>query len=166
MITCAACRSVDTGEAKFCRKCGAPMGNPVAQLQTTPPPLPARESSSTANRTPTALLVINILLFGLLQLTVVFVVPIFAAMFADFGAQLPGPTQLLLDFSSFCRRWWLGEAIFSAALTLAVIRSANHHYLETWLIVALFIQGVSLAFMVFSLFFPIFQLGAVAGGLP
>ncbi len=34
---------------------------------------------------------------------VVFVVPVFGEMFADFGSELPGPTQLLLDASDFLR---------------------------------------------------------------
>ncbi len=35
---------------------------------------------------------------------IMFVVPVFGEMFADFGAKLPGPTQALLDFSHFLRR--------------------------------------------------------------
>jgi len=35
---------------------------------------------------------------------IVFIVPVFGAMFADFGAKLPGPTQALLDLSAFMRR--------------------------------------------------------------
>ncbi len=33
---------------------------------------------------------------------IVFIVPVFGEMFADFGADLPGPTQALLDVSNFC----------------------------------------------------------------
>lgn len=36
---------------------------------------------------------------------IVFIVPVFGAMFADFGAKLPGPTQALLDLSGFMRRY-------------------------------------------------------------
>lgn len=35
---------------------------------------------------------------------ILFIVPVFGAMFADFGAKLPGPTQALLDFSDFLKR--------------------------------------------------------------
>jgi type IV pilus assembly protein PilC len=46
------------------------------------------------------------------------VVPIFAEIFKDFGAQLPGPTQFLIDVSDFIRSDWyllalgIGGAIF------------------------------------------------------
>ena len=34
---------------------------------------------------------------------ILFIVPVFGEMFADFGAELPGPTQKLLDLSAFMR---------------------------------------------------------------
>ncbi len=34
---------------------------------------------------------------------IIFIVPVFAAMFADFGANLPGPTQALMNLSDFMR---------------------------------------------------------------
>src|SRR5215472_14919567 len=48
------------------------------------------------------------------------VVPIFAEIFKDFGAKLPGPTQFLIDVSEFIRGEWyfivlgLGALIFGA----------------------------------------------------
>lgn len=39
---------------------------------------------------------------------IVRVVPVFGEIFADFGANLPGPTQFLLDLSAFVRgNWWI-----------------------------------------------------------
>ena len=39
---------------------------------------------------------------------IVKVVPVFAQIFADFGAKLPAPTQFLIDLSNFIRgEWWL-----------------------------------------------------------
>ena len=40
---------------------------------------------------------------------ILFIVPVFGEMFADFGADLPKPTQFLLDFSDFLKAngWWL-----------------------------------------------------------
>ncbi len=47
-----------------------------------------------------AIVLVNVLL--------IFVIPVFAAMFADFGAKLPVPTQLLIDLSHFMGHfWWL-----------------------------------------------------------
>lgn len=42
-----------------------------------------------------AVILVNVLL--------IFVIPVFAAMFADFGAKLPTPTQLLIDLSNFLK---------------------------------------------------------------
>ena len=35
----------------------------------------------------------------------IFAVPVFAEMFADFDAELPYPTQILLDIALFTERW-------------------------------------------------------------
>ncbi|MBS0660482.1 MAG: type II secretion system F family protein [Verrucomicrobia bacterium] len=37
---------------------------------------------------------------------IVKVVPVFADVFKDFGKPLPGPTQMLVDFSEMCREYW------------------------------------------------------------
>ncbi len=37
---------------------------------------------------------------------VIKVVPVFAEIFADFGSELPGPTQLLVNISDFARGYW------------------------------------------------------------
>jgi type IV pilus assembly protein PilC len=42
-----------------------------------------------------AIVLVNVLL--------IFVIPVFAAMFADFGAKLPKPTQMLIDLSNFLK---------------------------------------------------------------
>ena len=42
-----------------------------------------------------AIVLVNVLL--------IFVIPVFAAMFADFGAKLPAPTQMLIDPSNFLK---------------------------------------------------------------
>jgi type IV pilus assembly protein PilC len=44
----------------------------------------------------------------------VFIIPTFAKLYADFGSELPGPTRLVLALSSFVRtKWWLlGGIIF------------------------------------------------------
>jgi len=45
-----------------------------------------------------AIVLVNVLL--------IFVIPVFAAMFADFGAKLPVPTQMLIDLSHFMGHYW------------------------------------------------------------
>jgi type IV pilus assembly protein PilC len=41
----------------------------------------------------------------LVNVLLIFVIPVFSKMFADFGKALPAPTQLLIDFSNFLRGW-------------------------------------------------------------
>lgn len=48
---------------------------------------------------------------------IIFIVPTFAKMFSGFGAELPKPTQMLLDTSNFIRGYWY---IVIAAVSAAV----------------------------------------------
>jgi type IV pilus assembly protein PilC len=43
---------------------------------------------------------------ALVNVLLIFVIPVFAAMFADFGAKLPAPTQFLIDLSNFMKKYW------------------------------------------------------------
>lgn len=43
------------------------------------------------------------LAFALVNVLLIFVIPVFADMFADFGAKLPAPTQFLIDLSDFLK---------------------------------------------------------------
>ena len=46
------------------------------------------------------------LAIALVNVLLIFVIPVFASMFADFGAKLPAPTQMLIDLSNFMKAWW------------------------------------------------------------
>jgi len=48
---------------------------------------------------------------------ILFIVPVFSGMFADFGAKLPGPTQFLVDLSGILRKY----GIFVLALAVVAI---------------------------------------------
>jgi type IV pilus assembly protein PilC len=52
----------------------------------------------------------------LVNVLLIFVIPVFAAMFADFGAKLPMPTQLLIDLSHFMGHWWWAIGLTCYAL--------------------------------------------------
>lgn len=54
------------------------------------------------------------LAIALVNVLLIFVIPVFAAMFSDFGAKLPAPTQFLIDLSDFLKHWWwaIGIGIF------------------------------------------------------
>ncbi len=51
------------------------------------------------------------LAIALVNVLLIFVIPVFAAMFADFGAKLPLPTQMLIDLSNFMKAWWWALAL-------------------------------------------------------
>ncbi len=52
----------------------------------------------------------------LVTVLIMFVIPVFASMFADFGAKLPAPTQFLIDLSDFMvGYWWLLIALGAGA---------------------------------------------------
>jgi type IV pilus assembly protein PilC len=53
---------------------------------------------------------------------IVFIVPTFATMFAGFGAELPAPTQMLLNTSNFIRDYWYIVLAAIAALTYSLRR--------------------------------------------
>ncbi len=53
---------------------------------------------------PIAVISLAIVLVGVL---LVFVIPVFAEMFSSFGAELPKPTQMLIDLSGFLQSWIL-----------------------------------------------------------
>jgi len=53
------------------------------------------------------------LAIALVNVLLIFVIPVFAAMFADFGAKLPAPTQFLIDLSNFMKGWWWAIGLFA-----------------------------------------------------
>lgn len=63
--------------------------------------------------------VVIIVALGLATALIMFVVPVFASMFSDFGADLPGLTQALLDFSNLLTTYWwaavllIGSSIYA-----------------------------------------------------
>ncbi len=56
---------------------------------------------------------------------IIFIVPTFAKMFAGFGADLPKPTQMLLDTSNFIRGYWYIVLASIAAIIYILRRYAG-----------------------------------------
>ncbi|MDF1615080.1 type II secretion system F family protein [Desulfurivibrio dismutans] len=52
----------------------------------------------------------------------IFVVPVFEEMFADFGSALPGPTQVVVNFSEFAQSYFIYMLAFLFLLVYAVKR--------------------------------------------
>lgn len=65
---------------------------------------------------PTVVIIVSLLLSTAL---VMFVLPVFVGMFADFGSDLPGLTQALLDFSHFLTSYWWIVVILIAGFVYA-----------------------------------------------
>jgi len=73
--------------------------------------------------------------FVVILIMLLFVVPVFAKTFEDAGAQLPAPTQLLVDASKFMQSyWWVVIGIVGgsiAAIVIAKKRSPKFaHFLD------------------------------------
>jgi len=73
--------------------------------------------------------------FIVILIMLLFVVPVFAKTFQDAGAQLPAPTQLLVNASSFMQSYWyvvVGVIVVGiAALVIAKKRSVKFaHFLD------------------------------------
>jgi type IV pilus assembly protein PilC len=54
--------------------------------------------------------------FGVVAILMIFVIPTFSDMFKQFGSALPGPTQLIVNLSSFFRKFWWAMIGFIVAL--------------------------------------------------
>ena len=55
----------------------------------------------------------------LVNVLIMFVIPVFADMFKDFGAKLPAPTQMLIDLSAFMGSYWWAIALVIFAIVFA-----------------------------------------------
>jgi type IV pilus assembly protein PilC len=54
--------------------------------------------------------------FGVVAILMIFVIPTFSDMFKQFGSALPGPTQFIVNLSSFFRNFWWAMIGFIVAL--------------------------------------------------
>jgi len=70
---------------------------------------------------PSVVLIVSILLAITL---IMFILPVFVAMFSDFGADLPGLTQGLLDFSHWLTTYWY----IAIALVVSAIYAVKRYY--------------------------------------
>lgn len=86
--------------------------------------------------------------------------PVFTGMFADFGAKLPAPTRLVLSI-------WPFLALLALAVPVSAVivaRRARATYSVLFSTVAGLFMFLVAQSITLSLFLPVFQLGAVAGG--
>lgn len=80
-------------------------------------------------------IMVMVVAFAVILIMLLFVVPVFAKTFKDAGAQLPAPTQILVNMSEFMQQyWWVvlgGIAGSIVALIMAKKRSVKFaHFLD------------------------------------
>ena len=68
---------------------------------------------------PTVVIIVSL---SLAVALIMFVVPVFVAMFSDFGADLPGLTQALMDFSHLLTSYWY----IATALIIGLVYAFKH----------------------------------------
>lgn len=96
-------------------------------------------------------------LFGL-----VFVAPVFEAMYFDFGADLPPLTRWCFQVSSGIRHFWEFSVPLLFGLATIVAYASNRAGRKA-IRRALYLSGAgTLGLLVFALFLPIFYLGTIS----
>ena len=111
------------------------------------------------------LLIVSIALWIILDATAVSVLPVFAAMFADFGGELPAVTRATLRLSDLVKEYGVVyRVLFSGLLvgaSVAVVATKSRRGALLF-----FASGALVASMIaVALFAPILQLAEVAKGL-
>jgi hypothetical protein len=137
------------------------------QIESNPPPLANIDvSEETVPKPLLTLAVVNCALFTTIDLMRVFVVPVFAAIFADLYAKLPALTLLLIDWTDFVRNQsWGGDPVlgsFALVIAICLLKGVTP---RLCLKVAAWTQVFVLFVMLASLFLPIFQADALSGNM-
>ena len=68
-------------------------------------------------------IIISVVAVGAVAALMIFVIPVFSKMFADFGAQLPAPTQLVVNMSNFLKTPTKILPVIAAIVILFVVFS-------------------------------------------
>ena len=76
--------------------------------------------------------------FGVVAVLMIFVIPTFKDMFEQFGSALPGPTQLVVDMSTFFRHnWWIMIGViigFIVALKWVGKQEKGRYYIDNMML--------------------------------
>jgi len=90
---------------------------------------------------PIAILVVSFIVTSILM---IFVIPVFGDMFADFGAELPMPTQIAIAVSNIFVQFWyvvVGAPILLVLAVRAIYQTPNGRYRLDKLLLALPVLG-------------------------
>lgn len=89
-------------------------------------------------------LTVVVIAVGVMIILMVKVIPVFEKMFADFGGQLPAPTQVVINISHWMQaKWWLlvGGSVIAWQGFKVGRRNPRFHYRTDWLALKLPIFG-------------------------
>jgi type IV pilus assembly protein PilC len=82
--------------------------------------------------------VVLIVAMGATLFMLMFIIPTFAKMFADFGAELPLPTKIVLGMSNFIRGYWwagiIGVVVSAIGLKKFYETDKGHHVIDGMLL--------------------------------
>jgi hypothetical protein len=87
-------------------------------------------------------------------------VPVFSAMFEDFGAKLPAVTHFVMS----ARPLWAAMAICVPITSVVVARKGKASFSVIFSSIMALVMFVVAQLITLALFLPVFQLGAVASG--
>lgn len=87
--------------------------------------------------------------------------PVFATMYKDFGAKLPGPTQFVIGAWPF----WALVALAVPIASLVIARKGRANFSIVFSTVFGLIVFLLAQFLTVALFLPVFELGTAAGGV-
>lgn len=77
--------------------------------------------------------VVSIMCLAVIVFLLVYVIPVFAKLYKQVHAPLPGPTQMLINLSSLVRGWWWAVLIAAAGAGIILHRlSHNPRIRELW----------------------------------
>lgn len=88
--------------------------------------------------------IISVMLVLVTWVMLTFIIPIFAGMFAGLGAELPGPTKLVMKFSNFLRQNMVVMIIGFIAFIIAfrfALKNAKFRYYYDWVLLRVPIFG-------------------------
>ena len=67
---------------------------------------------------------VTLVAFGVVTVIMLYVIPAFKDVFANFGAELPAPTQLVISMSAFFVQWWW--------LLFGIVGGGIYFFIQSW----------------------------------
>lgn len=132
------------------------------EANTSPPPMRTPQKAPSIWFWLSAVTVVGTYLITFILL--IFVVPVFMQMFADFGAESPKPTQIMISLSGFMKSYFIFLQ-FPAAAVMALfiwgLYELDKHGQRAIVILVGVVLPIIPLVITLAMFLPIFQLNSV-----